>query len=33
MKKFNVSHGRTELDTAGFICAEEDDKQTHIKNS
>ena len=24
-------HGRTELDTAGFICAEEDDKQTNIK--
>ena len=24
-------HGRTKLDTAGFICAEEDDKQTNTK--
>ena len=26
-------HGRAELDAAGFIRAEENDKRTHIKNS
>ena len=26
-------HGKTELDAAGFIRAEENDKRTHIKNS
>ena len=28
-----VYHGRAELDAAGFIRAEENDKRTHIKNS
>ena len=27
------NHGRAELDAAGFIRAEENDKRTHIKNS
>ena len=27
------THGRAELDAAGFIRAEENDKRTHIKNS
>jgi len=27
----NLGHGKTELDAAGFIRAEENDKQTHIK--
>lgn len=29
----NQNHGRAELDAAGFIRAEENDKRTHIKNS
>lgn len=29
--KLAASHGMAELDAAGFICAEENDKRTHIK--
>ena len=32
-KIFLSCHGRAELDAAGFIRAEENDKRTHIKNS
>ena len=32
-KKESDFHGRAELDAAGFIRAEENDKRTHIKNS
>lgn len=29
--KLAASHGMAELDAAGFICAEKNDKRTHIK--